>query len=105
MRRFVVLACACWFAVCAARENNIAPLAFGMTPAEAEAALGAPLAYAWGRRGSETFVAQYPIRVGTWRPADERVTLQFRRGRLTGWKHDWRTTPVPGLTAYAEPGR
>ena len=96
MRRILTAICVCWLGFCAARENNIAPLAFGMTPAEVSAALGAPLAYVWGRPGSELFVAQYAVRIGTWTNADERVTLQFRRGRLTGWKHDWRTAPVWG---------
>jgi hypothetical protein len=96
IRRLLAVTCMCWFAMCAARENNIAPLAFGMSPDDVSAVLGAPLAFVQGRPGSQTFVAQYPIRIGGRAPADERVTLQFRRGKLTGWKHDWRKVPVWG---------
>jgi outer membrane protein assembly factor BamE (lipoprotein component of BamABCDE complex) len=103
MRRFIVLTCVCWFAMCMVRENNIAPLAFGMTPDDVAAVLGAPLAHVSGRRGSELYVAQYVIKVGTWHPADERVTLQFRRNKLTGWKYDWRTAPPRGLHVHIDP--
>lgn len=69
--------------------SNNAPLAFGMSAADAEAALGAPLNYIKGRRGNEVLMA---IRVNGgsgFFPRSDRLYLQFRNGRLTGWKGDW----------------
>ena len=72
--------------------SNIVPLAFGMTPDEASAALGAPLVYVAGRPGSEVFVAQRNAGVPGLYPVAERLFLQFRRGSLAGWKKDWAVT-------------
>jgi hypothetical protein len=70
-------------------SNNI-PLVFGMDAADASRALGEPLAYVSGRPGDETYLA---IRnyVGGSRLFNhhDRLFLQFRSGRLTGWKGDW----------------
>jgi hypothetical protein len=60
-----------------------------MTPRDAAAALGAPLVYDHGRRGSEVFVAMRPAQIPGLYRVDRRVFLQFRRGCLTGWKSDW----------------
>jgi hypothetical protein len=65
------------------------PLAFGMTPAEAELALGVPLVHYLGRRSSEIYVASGPARIPGFYPTDYGIALQFRNGRLTGWKKDW----------------
>lgn len=81
-----------WFAAGNAHASNIAPLAFGMTPAEASVALGAPLVYVRGRPGSEVFVAERNAGVPGLYPVGERLFLQFRRGGLTGWKKDWAVT-------------
>lgn len=67
---------------------NTAPLLFGMNVAETAAALGVPLAYVAGRPGNEVFVAARPGGSGYF-PRDDRLYLQFRKGRLTGWKGDW----------------
>src|SRR5262245_35036884 len=53
MRRVIATCCICWLAWCGAPRSNNLPLAFGMTPAEAEFALGQPLLYHSGRHGSE----------------------------------------------------
>lgn len=67
--------------------SNTVPLAFGMNTLEATAALGVPLAYIRGRPGDELFAAERPSPVYLNREA--RLFLQFRNGRLTGWKGDW----------------
>ncbi len=78
-------------AFCATQEpvDNIVPLAFGMTAETASAALGAPLAYVRGRPGSETFIADRMAAIPGLYPVEERYSLQFRRGRLSGWKRQW----------------
>ena len=72
--------------------SNIFPLAFGMTPDEAASAIGAPLVYVSGRPGSEVFLAERNAGVPGLYPVATRIFLQFRRGGLTGWKHDWAVT-------------
>ena len=67
---------------------NTAPLLFGMDAAQAATALGVPLAYVAGRPGEEVFVAARPGGSGYF-PRNDRLYLQFRKGRLTGWKGDW----------------
>ena len=73
-----------------AQYSNVAPLAFGMTANDVANALQSSLVYVRGRPGAEVFVAQYDAGVPGFYPTDERIFLQFRRGRLTGWKKDWR---------------
>lgn len=76
-----------------ALASNTAPLAFGMTQQQASDALGAPLKLvAVQRRGGETYFADRDARVPGY-PAGEHIFLQFRRGRLTGWKTDWAIRP------------
>ncbi len=69
-------------------SNNV-PLAFGMTPADATVALGTPLSYVAGRPGHEVLLAIREIGGGRIFPRADRLYLQFRKGRLTGWKGDW----------------
>jgi hypothetical protein len=76
----------CWGLYCGPYDSNTWPLAFGMTPDQASAALGVPLAYYSGPRGSEVFVARGPTDIPGRFPADTSLALQFRRGHLTGWK-------------------
>jgi hypothetical protein len=96
MRRLIVSLCLCWLAWCGAPRSNTAPLAFGMTPAEASAALGLPLIRHSGRRGSEIYLALAPADIPGFYPTGFGIALQFRRGRLTGWKKDWRLSrPEP----------
>src|SRR5262245_29868925 len=56
MKRIVASLWVCWAAYCGAQSNTF-PLAFGMTPGEAQAALGVPLVYHSGRPGSEIYLA------------------------------------------------
>jgi hypothetical protein len=67
--------------------SNTTPLTFGMTAAEAAAALGVPLDYVSGAPGNEMLAAKRPSPVYNRREAH--LFLQFRSGRLTGWKGDW----------------
>jgi len=90
MRRLFASLGVCWLAWCGAPASNTAPLAFGMSPDQASAALGLPLVYHSGRRGSEIFVASGHAGIPGFYPTDAGIALQFRRGRLTGWKKDWR---------------
>lgn len=65
------------------------PLAFGMDPATVANALQAPLTYVSGRPGNEIFVAPRTNGGTPLAQRDDRLYLQFRHGRLTGWKGDW----------------
>jgi hypothetical protein len=89
MRRAIASLCVCWLAWCGAPGSNTVPLAFGMTPEEASAALGLPLTYYSGRPGSEIYLAVGEAGIPGFYPTDFGIALQFRRGRLTGWKKDW----------------
>ncbi|HVG50775.1 MAG TPA: hypothetical protein VM867_03990 [Xanthobacteraceae bacterium] len=73
-----------------AQAWNTYPLVFGMTPQQASDAMQSPLEYVRGRHGSEVFVTVRTVGVPSIYPTKERIFLQFRRGRLTGWKNDWR---------------
>ena len=95
MRRLVATLCVCWLAYCGATRSNVLPLAFGMTPAEASLALGEPLVYHSGRSGSEIFIAAGPAGIPGAYPVDAGIALQFRNGRLTGWKRDWHLRRTP----------
>lgn len=69
--------------------SNTTPLAFGMGVASAARALDTPLTYLRGRPGDEIYLAYRQIGgSGLFRRKD-RLFLQFRHGRLTGWKGDW----------------
>jgi hypothetical protein len=72
-----------------ARADNIAPLAFGMNPQQVAQALDTPLHYVYGRPRSEVLVAVRDAGVPGFYRAGERIYLQFRNGRLTGWRKDW----------------
>lgn len=69
------------------RLSNTTPLVFGMSVAEAAGALGVPLEYVSGAPGNEMLAARRPSPVYNRRNAH--LFLQFRFGRLTGWKGDW----------------
>jgi len=68
--------------------SNNTPLVFGMTVTEAAAALNAPLKYIRGKPGDEVFAAPRYFGAGYFDHHDQ-LFLQFRQGRLTGWKGDW----------------
>jgi hypothetical protein len=69
--------------------SNTTPLRFGMDEAEAARALGAPLTYLRGRPGDETFLAIRTNGGSGLFDRRDRLYLQFRHRRLTGWKGDW----------------
>lgn len=69
--------------------SNATPLRFGMDESEAALALGAPLTYLRGRPGDETLLAIRTFGGSGFFDRRDRLYLQFRKGRLTGWKGDW----------------
>ena len=69
------------------------PLVFGMTKAQVARAVEAPLIYLSGPRDSERFLVERPATVPGFHPVDTHIVLQFRRGRLTGWRRDWQMRP------------
>ena len=69
--------------------SNNTPLAFGMGAEDAARALGTPLNYVSGRPGEEVFLAFRNIGGSGLFYRKDRLFLQFRKGRLAGWKGDW----------------
>jgi len=69
--------------------SNTTPLVFGMSPDEATAALGTPLVYVEGPPGSEIFLTIRDVGGSGFTFRHDPLYLQFRDGRLTGWKADW----------------
>ena len=69
--------------------SNNTPLAFGMNAQDAAFALGTPLNYVSGRPGDEIFLAFRDIGGSGFFNRKDRLYLQFRSGRLAGWKGDW----------------
>jgi hypothetical protein len=69
-------------------SNNI-PLAFGMNVEETSRALGQPLQYVRGRPGDEIYLALRNLGGSGLINHHDRLFLQFRQGRLAGWKEDY----------------
>ena len=70
--------------------SNNTPLVFGMDVADASRALGEPLSYVNGRPGNEVYLAiRNNIGGSGLFNHHDRLFLQFRDGRLAGWKGDW----------------
>ena len=69
--------------------SNNSPLAFGMPPADAARSLGVPIAWVSGTRGNEIYLAIRDVGGSGFFDRRDRLFLQFRHGRLTGWKGDW----------------
>jgi len=69
--------------------SNTTPLVIGMSTEEATQALGTELKYLSGRPGDEIFLAFRHLGGSGLFPQKDRLYLQFRRGRLAGWKGDW----------------
>lgn len=69
--------------------SNNTPLAFGMAPGDAARALGTPINYVSGRPGNEIYLAIRDVGGSGFFDRRDRLYLQFRSGRLTGWKGDW----------------
>ncbi|HEX7792244.1 MAG TPA: hypothetical protein VF467_17150 [Afipia sp.] len=69
--------------------SNHTPLVFGMSAEDTAAALGQPLTYVSGRPGNEIYLVVRNVSGSFWTFRDDPLYLQFRGGRLTGWKADW----------------
>jgi hypothetical protein len=69
--------------------SNNTPLAFGMNVEDVSRALGEPLSHISGRHGDEIYLAIRNIGGSGLFNHHHRLFLQFRKGRLTGWKGDW----------------
>jgi hypothetical protein len=69
--------------------SNDEPLAFGMNVEETSQALRQPLQYVGGARGNETYLALRNLGGSGLIDHHHRLFLQFRRGRLAGWKEDY----------------
>ncbi len=74
-----------------AQQANNTPLAFGMNVEQASHALGTTLVYVRGRPGDEMFLALPNVKGSALSDRQDGLFLQFRRGRLDGWKGDWGT--------------
>jgi hypothetical protein len=82
------LAAACWPA---SADQNRTPLTFGMDPDEVSRALGTPLNYVSGSPGNEMYLALPNVEGSALSFRKDGLYLQFRKGRLMGWKGDWGT--------------
>jgi hypothetical protein len=71
-----------------AAPNNT-PLSFGMDAEQASRALGTSLIYVRGRPGNEMYLALSNVKGSALANRYDGLYLQFRRGRLEGWKGDW----------------
>jgi hypothetical protein len=74
-----------------ATAPNNTPLAFGMDVDQVSRVLGVTLNYVRGRPGNELFLALANVKGAALSDRNDGLYLQFRRGRLTGWKGDWRS--------------
>jgi hypothetical protein len=74
-----------------AQAANNTPLTFGMNVDQATAALGTTLVYVRGRPGNEMFLALPNVKGSALSDRRDGLYLQFRRGKLDGWKGDWGT--------------
>ncbi|QPF84756.1 hypothetical protein IC762_35115 [Bradyrhizobium genosp. L] len=69
--------------------SNNTPLVFGMDVDTAQRALGTPFTYIRGRPGDEVFLTFRDLGGSGLVTHRDRLYLQFRKGRLAGWKGDW----------------
>jgi hypothetical protein len=69
--------------------SNNTPLAFGMDAQAAASALGTPVQYVRGPPGEEIYLTFRNIGGSGLFYKKDRLFLQFRKGRLAGWKGDW----------------
>jgi hypothetical protein len=75
----------------AGAQQPSVPLMFGMNAEQVSQALGVPLFYVKGRPGNELLVALPNVKGATLASRSDGLYLQFRRGKLSGWKGDWGT--------------
>jgi hypothetical protein len=69
--------------------SNNTPLAFGMGVEETSRALGQPLQFVSGTPGREIYLAFRNLGGSGLINHHDRLYLQFRHGRLAGWKEDY----------------
>jgi len=69
--------------------SNTTPLVFGMDAEQTARALRQPLQYVRGRPGNEIYLALRNLGGSGLVPNRHRLFLQFRHGRLAGWKEDY----------------
>jgi hypothetical protein len=69
--------------------SNNTPLAIGMDLLQTSQALGQTLQYVSGRPGDEIYLALRNFGGSGLLNHHHRLFLQFRGGRLAGWKGDW----------------
>ena len=69
--------------------SNHRPLAFGMDVSDVSAALRQPLQYVSGPPGNEIYLAFRNQGGSGLLNHHDRLFLQFRNGRLAGWKEDY----------------
>ena len=72
-----------------AKMSNHRPLVFGMDVAQVSAALKQPLQYVSGPPGGEIYLALRNLGGSGLINHHDRLFLQFRNGRLAGWKEDY----------------
>jgi hypothetical protein len=72
-----------------AQLANSTPLTFGMTADQASQVLGVQLTYVRGRPGEEMYLALPNIKGSALSDRRDGLYLQFRHGKLAGWKGDW----------------
>ncbi|MFH0295681.1 hypothetical protein AAFX91_00360 [Bradyrhizobium sp. 31Argb] len=87
----MALALAALEAASAAAQQSAPSLRFGMKPDEVAGTLGVPLTYVRGRRGSELYLALPNVKGSAFASRSDGLYLQFRNGKLAGWKGDWGT--------------
>jgi hypothetical protein len=68
---------------------NDTPLVFGMDAETVSQVLGTTLIYVRGSPGNEMFLALPNVKGSALSDRKDGLYLQFRRGKLTGWKGDW----------------
>jgi hypothetical protein len=81
--------------------SNQRPLVFGMDVEQASAALKQPLQYVSGPPGNEIYLALRNLGGSGLINHHDRLFLQFRDGRLAGWKEDF--SPLRHSGARANP--
>ena len=69
--------------------SNNTPLVFGMGVEDASQALERPLSYVSGSPGNEVYLAIRNAGGSGLIGHNDRLYLQFRNGKLAGWKGDW----------------
>jgi len=78
-------------ATLACAEQVASSLRFGMNCDEASLALGVPLIYVRGGPRNELYLARPNVKGSALADRSDGLYLQFRNGKLAGWKGDWGT--------------